>query len=192
MAVLRRVRTLFDQYGLKVGAAAAVEHLRTNYYWHLKSRYYKQRIERTAKEVGDGLWIGGRSLVNSETVLGDNVHFMGMEIRGEGPATIGDNFHSGSGCDIMTENHNYDSGDALPYDDTYVTKGVTIGDNVWFGIDVTVIPGVTIEEGAIIQSGSVVTQDIPKGAIAGGHPIEVFGKRDMDHYKELKSAGRFY
>lgn len=68
---------------------------------------------------------------------------------------------------------------------------VAIGDNVWIGIDVTVLPGVTIEEGAIVQAGSVVTDDVPKGAIAGGHPAEVFARRDMDHYESLKSTGRF-
>ncbi|MXR53033.1 acyltransferase [Halovenus sp. WSH3] len=130
--------------------------------------------------------------VNSKTVLGDNVHLIGIQVRGEGRVTIGDNFHAGSGCEIITENHNYDDGEAIPYDDTFVTESVEIGDNVWLGIDVTVLPGVSIGEGAIIQAGSVVTQDIPKGAIAGGHPAEVFEHRDMDHYETLKAEGKFH
>lgn len=67
-----------------------------------------------------------------------------------------------------------------------------IQDNVWVGARVTIIPGVTIEEGAIVQAGSTVTQDIPEGAIAGGHPAEVFDYRDMDHYNRLKEAGKFH
>jgi len=179
------------KYGIAIATTGLIEVLRKTYYDYLRNQYYKHKIEETAEEVRPGLWVGGESTVNSNTVLGDNVHFLGMEIRGEGSVTIGDNFHAGSGCDIITENHNYDHGDAIPYDDTYVRKEVEIGDNVWLGIDVTIVPGVTIEEGAIVQAGSVVTENIPRGAIAGGHPAEVFDQRDMDHYERLKSEGKF-
>lgn len=191
MHLVRNWMMHLKQHGIGVAGIAMIEDVKNKYYSYLENKYYKRMIEETAKEVGSGLWVGGETYVNSNTILGDNVHFMGLEIRGEGPVTIGDNFHSGSGCDIMTENHNYDDGDALPYDDTCVQKRVDIGDNVWFGINVIVIPGVSIGEGAIIQSGSVVTQDIPKGAIAGGHPAEVFDQRDMDHYEKLKAEGKF-
>lgn len=163
------------------------------YYTLLKNKYYQRRIEETAEAVGSDLHLmfDNEKAVNSKTVIGDNVHLIGINVRGEGRVTIGDNFHSGSGCEIITENHNYDSGDAIPYDDTFVAAPVEIGDNVWFGINVTVLPGVSIGEGAIIQAGSVVTQDIPKGAIAGGHPAAVFDHRDMEHYERLKAAGKF-
>lgn len=179
-------------YGIALTIVGLIEYvLNERYYAYLKKAYYERKVEETAKAVGNDLWVGGETTVNSNTILGDNVHFNGMHIRGEGPVTIGDNFHSGSGCQIITENHNYDSGDAIPYDDTYATKPVEIEDNVWIGIEVLVVPGVTIGEGAIVQSGSVVTKDIPPGGIAGGHPVEVFDQRDMDHYRKLKSEGKF-
>lgn len=169
----------------------ALLRLKRSYYDPIEYAYYERKIVETAKEVGSRPWIGGVTSVNSETVLGENVHFHGLNVRGDGPITIGDNFHAGAGCEIITETHNYDDGDAIPYDDTFIVEGVDVGDNVWFGIDVTVLPGVSIGEGAIIQAGSVVTDDVPKGAIAGGHPAEVFGKRDMDHYERLKAEGKF-
>lgn len=177
--------------GPTVAAVGAIEYLKYKYNSRIRSQYYEWKVRDTAESVGPGLWVGGETSVNAETVLGRNVHFMGMEVRGEGRLTIGDNFHSGSGCDIITANHNYENGDAIPYDGTYVRDPVEIGDNVWFGIDVTVVPGVSISEGAIIQPGSVVVTDVPRGAIAGGHPAEVFASRDMDHYEELKTAGKF-
>ena len=79
---------------------------------------------------------------------------------------------------IITQNHNYE-GEAVPYDDTYIQEKVEIGDNLWIGSRVTILPGVTIGEGAIIQAGSVVTDDTPKCAIAGGHPAKVFSEREM-------------
>ena len=115
--------------------------------------------------------------------------FNGLEVRGHGPLKIGDNFRSAPGCIIITRNHDYDGRDAIPYDETYVREPVTIGDNVWFGVNTIAVPGVEIGEGAIIQAGSTVTSDVPAGAIAGGHPAEVFFSRDMDHYYELKERG---
>lgn len=50
----------------------------------------------------------------------------------------------------------------------------------------------TIGEGAIIQAGSVVCKDVPAYAIAGGHPAVPFKYRDIEHYKKLKSEGRFH
>lgn len=183
---------LLKKSGVPFTAIEMFGGIRDEYLKHLKNEYYKRKIEQTAEEVGSGLWVGGKSSVNSRTRLGDNVHFLGLIIHDEGAVTIGDNFHSGSGCLLITQNHNYDTGDAIPYDSTFVSEPVEIGDNVWFGVNVTVLPGVSIEEGAIIQTDSVVTEDIPKGAIAGGHPAEVFDHRDMDHYERLKAEGKFH
>ena len=93
---------------------------------------------------------------------------------------------------IISSIHNYDFGDAIPYDDTIISKDVVIEENVWLGNRVIILPGVTIGEGAIIQAGSVVVKDIPKYAIAGGHPAKVFKYRDINHYEKLKREGKFH
>jgi acetyltransferase-like isoleucine patch superfamily enzyme len=118
-------------------------------------------------------------------------HFNGMEINGGGKVTIGDNFHSGPGCMMITQNHNYDKGTKIPYDSTYILKDISIGDNVWLGSRVIILGGVKIGEGAIIQAGSVVVSDIPKYGIAGGHPAKVFKYRNAKHYEELKAKNAF-
>jgi acetyltransferase-like isoleucine patch superfamily enzyme len=120
-----------------------------------------------------------------------NTNFNGMVVYGPGAVSIGDNFHSGSGCKIITQSHNYD-GDSVPYDDTYKTFTVCIEDNVWLGMDVTIIGNVTIGEGAIIQVGSVVVSDIPRCAIAGGHPARVFASRDVEKYARLVREKKFH
>ena len=48
--------------------------------------------------------------------------------------------------------------------------GIVIEDNVWLGLNVSVMDGVTIGEGAVVGAGAVVTKDIPPFAIAGGIP----------------------
>jgi acetyltransferase-like isoleucine patch superfamily enzyme len=115
-----------------------------------------------------------------------------MKIKGNGKVTIGDNFHSGEDCLMITQIHNYNTGKAIPYDDTYIIKDIYIENNVWFGDRVIILGGVNIGEGAIIQAGAVVIKDIPKYAIAGGSPAKVFKHRDKNHYEKLKADGKFH
>ena len=151
----------------------------------IKRKYYTFRVKRVSKSCGNDL------TVNNYSALGNNVNFNGMKIQGTANVVIGDNFHSGIECIIITDTHNYE-GKAIPYDDTVISKDVVIEDNVWLGNRVIILPGVTIGEGAIIQAGSVVVKDIPKYSIAGGHPAEVFKSRDKDHYEKLKKEGKFH
>jgi acetyltransferase-like isoleucine patch superfamily enzyme len=158
-------------------------------------RYRKiciRRVTRQAARVGNGLKINYKSYVTNNTYIGDNAGINGVIISGLGRVTIGDNFHCGSDCLIMTQNHNYDSGRTIPYDDTYIVKDVTIGDNVWFGSRVVILPGVEIGEGAIVQAGAVVSKSIPKFGISGGNPAKVFKYRDKEHYLSLKEKKMFY
>lgn len=122
--------------------------------------------------------------------FGVNNHFNGAELQGQGGIKIGDNFHSAKGLVILSQNHNW-KGDELPYDHTVIKKKVIIGDNVWVGLNVIILPGVTIGEGCIIQAGSVVSKNVPDYAIAGGNPVQVIKYRDLDHYNRLKDAKKF-
>jgi virginiamycin A acetyltransferase len=60
-------------------------------------------------------------------------------------------------------------------------KGDTVvGNDVWIGQNVTVMPGVKIGDGAIIAANSVVTKNIPAYHIAGGNPVKIIRKRFED------------
>lgn len=77
----------------------------------------------------------------SKTRMGNNCNFNGMKVSGAGNVNIGNNFHSGRQCRIITSFHNYDKGNAIPYDETMISKDVIIEDNVWLGEHVFVIGG---------------------------------------------------
>lgn len=157
----------------------------------LKAKFYGRNVIKNAKLIGKNFSCNGFSYCNSKTELGDYVNFNGMRITGNEPCKIGNYFHSGIECLILTQNHNYKNDTMIPYDRTYISKNVEIGDFVWLGSRVTLLPGTKIGEGAIIQAGSVVHGEIPPYAIAGGNPAKVFMNRDVEHFKKLKSESKF-
>lgn len=153
--------------------------------------YYTNGVKKRCASYKLPLKVNGKSNITSNTFLGENVNFNGMSITGGGRVVIGNNFHSGPECMMITQNHNYE-GTKIPYDSSYICKDINIEDNVWLDSRVIILGGVTIGEGAIIQAGSVVVRNIPKYAIAGGHPAKVFSSRDKEHYEKLKMEGKFH
>jgi acetyltransferase-like isoleucine patch superfamily enzyme len=61
----------------------------------------------------------------------------------------------------------------FPQEKIHFSSSVIIGDDVWIGANTTILPGVTIGEGAIIAAGSIVTKDISTNCIVGGIPAKV-------------------
>lgn len=157
----------------------------------IRTIFFTMICKTSAQQVGNGVRINHFCKYTKNTIIGDNCHFNGMRVNGNGKVIIGNNFHSGRRILILTSNHNYDNGDAIPYDNTMVDGDVIIEDNVWLGENVTILQGVTIGEGAVIQAGSVVVSDIEACTIAGGHPARGFKKRNEEHYYKLKKAGKF-
>lgn len=153
--------------------------------------YRCRKARKCFVECGDSLFIGGKCIFHANIYVGNNCNFNGMQVLGKGTLVIGDNFHSGKECMIITENHNY-QGAKLPYDNTFLLKKITIGDNVWFGNRVIVTGNVNIGEGAIVAAGSVVVKDVPPLAIIGGNPAKVIKYRNSEHYYRLKEQGLFH
>lgn len=98
---------------------------------------------------------------------------------------IGDNAFIAPNVGIYTAGH--------PLDAEQRNRGleyaypVTIGNNVWIGAHVAILPGVTIGDGAVIAAGSIVTKDIPANALAAGNPCKVkrlITEEDRDKYKK--------
>lgn len=84
------------------------------------------------------------------------------------PITFGDHVFIGPNCCFTTAGHPLDPAQrnaGLEY-----AKPITIGNNVWIGMGVQVLPGVTIGDNAVIGAGSVVTKDIPADMLAYGVP----------------------
>ena len=161
--------------------------------WKKKWRrsYYTFIAKRQLKSYGSHLRVNNRCVFTRNVEVGNNCNFNGIWVSGDGKVMIGNYFHSGQECLIVSQNHNYE-GDLIPYDYKYVNKTVTIGDCVWFGHRVMVVGNVNIGEGAIIAAGAVVVKDVPPLAIVGGNPAKVIKYRDSEHYYKLKAEGKFH
>jgi len=159
---------------------------------NLERNYYTKMVKKHCRKYGKNLTVNHKSKVTSKTILKNNVNFNGMTINGSGTVVIGNYFHSGTECMMLTTNHDYNTGREIPYDaHRCINKSIIIGDFVWMGSRVLVLPGVRIGEGAIIQGGAVVSSDIPAYAIAGGNPARVFKYRDVEHFKQLKKEKKW-
>lgn len=157
-------------------------------------RYWTALVRGQVAECGEGLRVNGPSVMHGgrNVRLGANVNLNGMVVYGAGGLVIGDNFHSGRDCKIITENHRYEDADEVPYDSRKVYRPVTIGDNVWLGDNVIVCPGATIGDGAVIGAGSIVTGSIEPLAVAVGNPARPVKYRDRERYERLVAEGRFH
>ncbi len=86
--------------------------------------------------------------------------------------TFGDNVFIAPNCGFYTAGHPIsvkERNSGLEF-----AKPIKIGNNVWIGGGVTVLPGVTIGNNTTIGAGSVVTHDIPANTIAFGNPCKVY------------------
>ena len=102
--------------------------------------------------------------------IGDNVFInSGCCLQDQGGIYIGDGALIGHQVVIATLNHEQDPsrrGDMT-------ASPVHIGKNVWIGAHATILPGVTVGDGAIVAAGAVVTRDVPPKTIVGGVPAKV-------------------
>lgn len=115
--------------------------------------------------AGVGLRIGDRSQLGHNCRVGNFV-------------TLGSDVLMGPDVVIMTSSHAFDD-----LDKTIIAQGalpikpVIVGNNVWIGTRVVILPGVRVGDGAVIAAGSVVTKDVPVNAIVGGVPARVLRYR---------------
>lgn len=89
----------------------------------------------------------------------------------EALVTIGDDCFIGPNVSIYTACHSTDPVERNSRREW--ARPVNIGDNVWIGGSVTILPGVTIGSNVTIGAGSVVVKDIPDGCVAVGNPCRV-------------------
>jgi len=104
--------------------------------------------------------------------VGDNFYMNHNCVILDGAKVIfGDNVFIGPNCGFYTAGHPLDAEQRNTWME--FSYPITVGNNVWIGGGVQVMPGVTIGNNTVIGGGSVVTKDIPSGVMAAGNPCRV-------------------
>lgn len=110
------------------------------------------------------------------TDCGKNIHIgkhvfinMGCKFQDQGGIFIGDGTLIGHNVVLATLNHAKSPMER----GTMIPAPIHIGKRVWIGSNATILPGVTIGDGAIVAAGAVVTKDVPENTIVSGVPAKV-------------------
>jgi maltose O-acetyltransferase len=108
-------------------------------------------------DYGSNIAIGARTFVN--------YNLTALDVAA---VTIGEDCQIGPNVQLLTPTHPLEPRPRR--DKLEAARPITIGDNVWLGGGVIVLPGVTIGEDSVIGAGAVVTKDVPAGVVAVGSP----------------------
>ena len=124
------------------------------------------RIKRNAYfGTGEGVRIGDRSEIGAHSRIDKNV-------------TLGSDVVMGPWVEIMTHSHRFeDPNITIREQGGTGPSPVVVGNDVWLGTRVLIMPGVTIGDGCVVGANSVVTKDIPPFCVAVGSPARVIRQR---------------
>ena len=142
--------------------------------------------------VGERVWIEPdfKCEFGSNIHIGDDVYInFGCVILDCAKVTIGEHTLLGPNVGLYAANHSTDAEERI--NGGCYGKPISIGKKCWLGGDVKVVPGVSIGDGAVIGTGSIVTKDIPSGVIAVGNPCRVLREiTDADKTDYLDIIGK--
>lgn len=143
-------------------------HLRRGIYRFLGVRMGKKNVFHFRTEIR-GI---GNLVIGERNIIGDNVI-----LDARNGLTLGSNINISSNVSIYTMQHDYRHPDFKCPEEP---SAVTIGDRVWLGSNVIVLPGVKIGEGAVCCAGCVVTKDVEPYTVVAGIPAKQINERPKD------------
>ncbi len=139
--------------------------------------YYKKVL----KKCWENLQINNRSTISfpQNVEIGDNLFIaVNVSLNGHWGLTIWNKVLIARDVNIWTSNHIFSSIEIPIADQWYTVNPVSIGDDVWIGSNVVVLPWVHIWKGVVIGAWSIVTKSIPDYAIAVWNPAKVIKYRN--------------
>lgn len=136
------------------------------------------------------LQIGDRTVIREGAYLAPtdgsisigNDSFVGpyTVIYGNGHVVIGDQVLIAARCSIASINHNFDGQHKAIAEQGLDCRPVVLEDNVWLGMNVTIVPGVRVGSGSVIAAGTTVYKDIPPNSFVRGYPL-LIEPREREH-----------
>ncbi len=151
-----------------------IKYRKTTGYKGLVLRY--AIIKNLAQDVGDNVSIQPDVYLSNvdNLKIGNNVSIHSMcYIDANGGISIGDDVSIAHGTSLIAFEHNFNDMSVPIKDQGLRECPIIIKDNVWIGSKVTVLGNNTIESGAIIAAGAVVTKSVEKNCIVAGVPAKL-------------------
>ena len=133
------------------------------------------------KEAVDEMMRARTLCAKANATLPDDPSYVGhlAILSASGGIEFGDGVQVAPGVRIATINHDFNARHSM-----YTYGRVTIKKNAWIGMNVTICPGVTIGEYAVVGAGAVVTKDVPDYGVAVGTPAKVIKMLDPNEQQE--------
>lgn len=129
------------------------------------------------KHCGKKVNIEKGAMFSTKVSLGD-YSGIGINARINGTCTIGDYVMMGTDVVVITRNHSFDRTDIpMMHQGFEEERPVVIGNDVWIGDRVIIMPGVRVGDGSILAAGAVVTHDVPSYAVVAGVPAKIIKMR---------------
>lgn len=137
--------------------------------------------------LGDHSYIAGYCYVTNDLEMGSN-STMNIHCMSRGKVKMGNDVRIGAYATFMAVNHIHEDWEKPIRTQGTEWKEITIGDDVWIGSHVTILPGVTVGSHSIIGAGAIVTKDIPEYSIAVGNPAKVVRDRRVKKGSSANSS----
>ena len=136
----------------------------------------------TGIRVGKGVFIGRGTILSckdGDITLGDHVNIgFHSEIFSGSQVTVGRYGLFAAYTYLVGGGHEFEQAGVPVVEQERLSKGITLGENVWLGAGAKVMDGVRIADHVVVGAGAVVTDDLPAGAVAVGVPARVVRTRE--------------
>lgn len=166
LKLIRRVRNFYRGVPIRVSIGGYLQFSKGS------SIHFGENIrlgnQNTITAIGGNIILGNFFNSNDRVILNADIG---------GTLSFGDNCLVGPGCIFRTANHKYENPEVLIRNQGHEVLDIKIGNDVWFGSNVVVLPGVLLGDGCVVGAGAVVTRSFKSFTVLAGVPARAVGKR---------------
>jgi maltose O-acetyltransferase len=183
--IAKAVRIVYEEFSAFHLRLAIVQMLVFLFPANVGSRFRVRLLRLIGFKIGNGtvMWgmpgFVGKGDIYGRLTIGDGCWFnVGCHFDVAAPISIGNTVAFGHEVLLLTNSHHIGATDQRA--GPLVAKPIVVGNGAWLGARCTILPGVTIGEGAVVAAGAMVTKDVAANTMVAGVPAKAI--RELDVY----------